>query len=304
MPREAEDNELPDLQRPGIGPVGPAIARAVGDAALSLTYRLVQARSRDPFTAPAESAPTRLYYTSDDGWRAPLFRFDPAPGGAGEPVLLAHGLGGSSRDWSIEPARCLAHALSAAGFSVYALEHRGDRSALPPEHARPFSVDDVATRDLGAAVDAVRAQTGFDRVLLVGHGLGGQVIYLRLALDGDEGIAGVVTMGAPVRFSAPASATRQAALAAMLLPAGWVLPGRRAQQLASPFVASGEDVASPGTTGPAARARLRYASGDLHGGVVKQAMRWIATGHLTDATGRLDVVAALSSFGPRRRAGG
>jgi pimeloyl-ACP methyl ester carboxylesterase len=257
----------------------------------------MQARTRDPYTTGAVGPDlTRVYYTADDGWRAPLFHLPSAPGRSGEPVLLAHGLGGTHRDFSLEPGRCFAGTLAAAGHAVYLLEHRGDRSALPPENARPFTLDDVATADLGAALDAVRAHSGYDRVLCVGHGLGAQAFYLRLALEGDTGIAGLVTLCGAVRFSAGVSAARNAGLVAALLPAGWVLPGRRLSQLASPFVVTGDQLASPDTAGPVARARLRYAAGDLHGGLVRQMARWVANGHLTDASGRLDVAAALRPF--------
>jgi pimeloyl-ACP methyl ester carboxylesterase len=294
--RPDPDDERPLAPRSPPWPdgVGPAIARRVGDAALGLTFRVIQARAREAYTA-THGAPalTRIYYTTDDGWRAPLFHVPAAPGSSGEPVLLAHGLGGTHLDFSLEEGRCLAATLARHGFAVYLLEHRGDRSALPPEGARPFTVDDIAQHDLGAALDAVRAHSGFDRVLCVGHALGAQALYLRLALAGAEGIAGLVTLCGAVRFSAGISAARNAGLVAALLPGGWVLPGRRLQQIASPFVSNGEQLLSPDTSGPVARARLRYAAGDLHGGVVRQMARWVANGHLTDASGRLDVTSAL-----------
>lgn len=266
----------------------------MGDAALGLTYRLFQAHSRDPYVAgPAALAPARLYFTADDGWRSPLFCLPACPGGSGEPVLLAHGLGGTWRDFSLEPGRCIATALTSRGYAVYILEHRGDRDALPPEGARAFNVDDIAMRDLPAALDAIRAHSGFHRVLCVGHALGAQLLYLHLALLGTDGIAAIAAISGAVRFTSSASAARNAGLVAALLPGGWVLPGRRFQQVVSPFVSSGHEIASPDTSGPVARARLRHASGDLHGGVLKQVARWVSTGHLTDATGRLDVVAAL-----------
>lgn len=274
----------------------PAIARAVGDAALGLTFRMVQARARDPYTIVTADALVRHYYVADDGWTAPLFHLAGAPGRTGEPVLLAHGLGGTHRDFSLDATRSFAAALSAAGFDVYLLEHRGDPSAVPPDGAPPFSVDDIATRDLSAAIDLVRERSGFQRVFAVGHGLGGQALLLRLALEGADGLAAMITLGAAARFTPAASAARNAGLVATLLPAGWVIPGRRLQQFASPFVTSGEQLASPDTSAPVARARLRYASGDLHGGVIRQMARWVAQGHLTDATGRLDVVEALRPF--------
>jgi predicted alpha/beta hydrolase len=278
-------------------PMGPGIAERLGGAALALTWRMVHPRQAEPYvTGPAWLAPTRLYYEAQDGWRAPLFFLPACPGGRGEPVLLVHGLGGTWRDFAVEPARCLAQALTDAGFAVYLLAHRGDRSAIAPADARPFSADDIAVHDVDAALDAVRAHSGFDRVCWVGHGLGAQLLYLRLSLVGDDAIAAAVTLNGAVRFEVTASAARAAGRVAQLLPAGWVLPGRRAQQLVSPFVGGGERIGSPDTEGPVARARLRHAAGDLHGGVVRQVARWVATGHLTDATGRIDVVEALRPF--------
>lgn len=289
-----EDPDLPDARRPGLVPAAPGLSWMVGEAALVLAYRMLQARTKAPYAIRApEIAPTRVYYGSDDGWRAPIFHLPARPGTPGEPVALVHGLGGTHRDFALEPSRSLATALSDAGYAVYLVEHRGDRSALPPEDARPFSVDDLASRDLDAAFDAVLQHSGYPRLLAVGHGLGAQLLYLHLALCGDERIVALSTLCGAVRFEVTASTLRAAGVIAALLPAGWTLPARRLSQLLSPFVAGGADVGSPDTEGPVARARMRHASGDLHGGVLRQMARWTTQGHLTDATGRLDVVAAL-----------
>ena len=272
--------------------VGPAVARVMGDAALALTWLVVPAPSKEAFIGATPQALSRLYYTSDDGWQCPLHLVPARPGTSGEPVLLAHGLGGNARDFDLGPTS-LARALSNGGYAVYLLEHRADRSALPPEGAAAFNADDIATRDLDAALAIVRQHSGFSRVLCVGHGFGAQLLLLRLAALGADDIAGTVLIAGAVRFSEPASGLRTWGQIAQLLPSSWVLPTRRIQQLASPFIVSGTDLGSPGTDGALARARLRHASGDLHVGVLKQVASWLRQGHLTDATGRLDVVAAL-----------
>ncbi len=284
-----------DVRRPREAGVGQAVARAVGDAALALTWRVVQARSREVFLGATPSPLSRVYYTADDGWQAPIYVVPARPGTTGEPVLLAHGLGGSGLDFDLG-ASSLARSLAESGYTVYLFEHRGDRSAIPPAHAGPFTADDLATRDLDAAVQTVRQHSGFARVLTVGHGFGAQLLLLRYALMGVDDIAGSVLIGGAVRFEAERSSTRAWAQVAQLLPSSWVLPGRRFQQLASPFVASGAELSSPGTEGALARAHLRHASGDLHVGVLKQVGRWFDAGHLTDATGRFDVVAGLPSL--------
>lgn len=286
-----------DLRRGSLLPEGPPLAQRVGDAALALTWRLVQPTVRGVFAAGAHHEPLRrLHYVADDGWSADLFHVPASQQGHGTPVLLAHGLGGNHRDFHLEAHRSLAGALAEAGFAVYLLEHRGDPSARPPEDARPFTVDDIATRDVPAALDVIRDHSGSDRVFWVGHGFGAQLLLLHEALASEGRVAAAVSIAGAVRFDPPRSAARNAGLVAALLPSGWVLPTRRGQQALSPFVGAGEQLGSPHTPGDVARGRLRYAAGDLHGGVVRQVARWVAGGALTDNTGRVDVVAALRPF--------
>ncbi len=289
----ADGSTLPDVRRPGPIFDGADLLRNLGDSALALTWRAFSPGDRAPFLRADQPPLTRLRYQADDGWGADLFHVAPLPGASGEPVVLAHGLGGSHRDFALEAGRGLAAALRAAGFSVYLLEHRGDPCAVAPPGAGPFTVDDIATRDVPAALDRVVQHSGYPRVLWVGHGLGAQLWCLSRALGAEDRFAASSLIAPAVRFRAGASALRSAGLLAALLPRGWVLPTRRVQALLTPFVAGGADVASPDTEGARARGRLRHGAGDVHGGVVRQVARWVAQGSLTDSTGRLDVVAAL-----------
>lgn len=289
----ADGQSLPDLRRPNLLPEGGDLVRTVGDSALALAWRMFRPADRSPFVRADQPPLTRLRYRTDDGWGADLFHLPPIPGASAEPVVLAHGLGGTHRDFALEAGRGLAVALREAGFSVYLFEHRGDPCAVPPADAQPFSIDDLATRDLPAAIDRVVEHSGYPRVAWVGHGLGAQLYCLARAHGAEDRIAAASLLGCAVRFDSPASTLRTAGAVAALLPRGWVLPTRRMQQFLTPFVADGGDVASPGTEGSRARGRMRHASGDLHGGIVRQLARWISEGALTDASGRLDVLAAL-----------
>jgi predicted alpha/beta hydrolase len=289
----SEGRNLPDLRRTNPVRAGSDVVRVVGDSALALAWRVLQPANRGPFLRADHPPLSRLRYQADDGWGADLFHLPPAPGGGAEPVVLAHGLGGTHRDFALESGRGLASALRAAGFAVYLFEHRGDPCAVPPPDASPFSIDDLATRDLPAAIDRVVEHSGFPRVLWVGHGLGAQLYCLARALGAEDRIAAASLWSCPVRFETPATALRTAGVMATMIPGGWVLPTRRVQQFLTPFVAAGADIGSPGTEGARARGRLRHGAGDLHGGVVKQVARWVAEGSLTDASGRLDVLHAL-----------
>lgn len=288
----ADGRALPDLRRANPLPDGAGALRALGDSALAMTWRVLQPRDRAPFLRADQPPLTRLRYRADDGWGADLFHLPPLPGAGAEPVILAHGLGGSHRDFALEAGRGLAQALRGAGFAVYLLEHRGDPCAVAPTDFPSFTLDDIATRDVPAAIDRVVEHSGYPRVLWVGHGLGAQLYCLARALGDERRIAAASLLAPAVRFTSPASTLRTAGLVAALLPRGWVLPTRRLQQLLTPWVSDGADVASPDTQAALARGRLRHGSGDIHAGVVRQVARWVAEGGITDSTGRLDVLAA------------
>ncbi|MBM4369627.1 MAG: hypothetical protein FJ102_25685, partial [Deltaproteobacteria bacterium] len=162
----ADGTKLPDLRRRGLLPAPDDLVRAVGDAAMAMAWRALRPGERDSFVR-ADTAPvSRLRYRSDDEWGADLFHLPPPPGAGGEPVLLGHGLGATHRDFVLDPGGGLARYLQAQGHAVYIWEHRGDPSSVPPADAGPFCVDDIATRDLPAAIDRVLEHSGYGRVLV------------------------------------------------------------------------------------------------------------------------------------------
>src|SRR5690606_29640492 len=164
-----------------------------------------------------------------DGWHAPVLHLPARPGGAGEPVLVAHGLGVVGDVFRYGRGPTLAQRLSAAGFSVYLLAHRADREGLPPaDGARAaVSFDDLVERDLPAAVERVLGHAGYPRVHVVGFGLGGQLALVHAARR-PASLASVVAVGSPVRFPRSRSGLRLGARLLGLLPAHWHLPLRAA----------------------------------------------------------------------------
>ena len=150
--------------------------RRIGEQTLKATFHLLRPHVREAFCVARPSRLPAWWWQSADGWRGPLYRLDPRPGGSGEPILLMHGLGGSAADFLLTApgGTSLAAHLSAAGYTVLLMEHRGDRSALPPKGAAPWSLDTVVMQDLDAAITLIREQLGFSRILWLGHGLGAQ----------------------------------------------------------------------------------------------------------------------------------
>ncbi|MCB9743270.1 MAG: alpha/beta fold hydrolase [Alphaproteobacteria bacterium] len=270
------------------------LARTAARLALKTAYYSLQPANREQFARdPDRRLLRRVYYEADDGWQAPLFRVEPRPGGSGEPVILAHGLGVNRHSLDYCADLSLARALSQAGFEVFLLEHRGDRSAIAPPDAQPFDFDDIATRDVPAAIEAVKADTGARRVLWVGHALGGQLLYAHLAHGGAPDIAAGVTLSAALRFTPAPSTARALQLARQLLPRRLTLPTRAAAALMAPSSRGSSRVGSSAMPGEVARGLMLHGTEDLSAGLLRQAMLWMERGALCDRHDRLDYLAAM-----------
>ncbi len=137
-----------------------------------------------------------------DGWRLGLARRRPRGPPRGPPVLLVHGLAANrvSMDFCLVRWSLSAY-LSMAGFDCFALDLRGHGLSRhgPSGHPRRWTFDDYVRLDVPAALDAVRAATGEERVLWVGHSQGGLIGIAACAAYGDR-IAGLVALGSPAFF--------------------------------------------------------------------------------------------------------
>lgn len=289
---------LPAKPRPPLPAPARALAASLAKWGAVGLWRVLQPGDRGPYVAAERpEALTRLYYTASDGWRAPLFYLPPRPGSAGEPVVLAHGfgLGPHAARYGSDT---LAGALADAGFAVYLLAHRGDADAIPPSPGATPWFDDVVGRDLPAAIERASAHARYPRVWLIGHGLGGQAALAYAGAWGGDGLAGVVTLGAAVRFRAPRSEAGRRAAVLSLLPPWWRLPVGAVGPVVAPWV-DGESVwldrTVPGSSeGSRLRGLLHHGVDDVHLAWFRQLSRWLEAGTLVDRSGRIDYVAALS----------
>jgi pimeloyl-ACP methyl ester carboxylesterase len=98
--------------------------------------------------------------------------------GAGPPVVLVHGLGGSRHDWNAA-AQCLA-----AGYRVITLDLRGHGSRAAVNERPTLS---SLARDIGLVIDRLCPEPP----LLVGHSLGALVVMQYIKECGTKGLAGV-----------------------------------------------------------------------------------------------------------------
>lgn len=102
--------------------------------------------------------------------------------GAGQPLVLVHGISGAKEDFADHLPRFAAHA------SCAAFDHRGHGASDKPDDVDAYSLDRLVT-DTIAVFDAL----GFDRVRLVGHSMGGMVAR-RLVLAHPDRVDALVLM--------------------------------------------------------------------------------------------------------------
>jgi len=136
-----------------------------------------------------------------DGWQLALGTRRPRGPERRPPVLLVHGL--SSNRWALDAGVAsvsLAAHLAGAGFRTFSLDLRGhgDSRRGPPD-AVPWNFDHYVNEDVPAALEAIRKETGEDRVLWVGHSLGAVAGMVSCQLH-PERIAAIVAIAGPMSF--------------------------------------------------------------------------------------------------------
>lgn len=235
--------------------------------------------------APPTMHPDELAaYRTADGWTVPLRRY-PSDGPV---VVLVHGMSANHYNWDYREEVSLAHELRQAGYDVWVLGLRGDPSSEAPDRRarRRFGFAEHALFDLPAAIAEVKRRTGQQRVLWVGHSMGGMLLYAYLS-QGFEDVAAGVTIGSPARFSRELLTHR--------LAGG--MPEALAPRLSTPLLV---DLASPlGRANPlygqvanrenldwaTARGLAQHAMQPVPRPMTREALHWLKSGRLESPEG-------------------
>ena len=171
-----------------------------------------------------------------DGWSLPLHRIVPSRRRWPTPVLLLHGLTANGYCMWHEPGPSLGGYLVDEGFEVWVLEFRGTRRSSHPA-GRPaeaiIRVEDKVNQDLRGAIEAVLDQ-GNRQLDVVGHSLGGTILFAYLSRFPRAPLRRCVTISAALRYELPAAArlahqVSRSRFGRALLPRQ--LPARRFTQL-------------------------------------------------------------------------
>jgi cholesterol oxidase len=131
-------------------------------------------------------------FTTADGVALRLTRYWDGPLNSPKgPVILAHGLGVSSRIFTIDTIETnLLEFLYAHGYDVWLLDFRA--SIELPASAQRYNADDIAQYDYPAAVATVRAVTASPSVQMVVHCYGSTAFFMAM-LAGLDGVRSVVS---------------------------------------------------------------------------------------------------------------
>lgn len=150
----------------------------------------------------SEPAPSRHYARTRDGWHIAVHHLPPTPAATRDvPVVLCHGMTSNRFNMNGPGRVSLARYLHRRGYDVWLLELRGAgysrrQVRLPPVPYR-WTFEDYVQHDVPAALKLVCELTSSERVLWVGHSLGGMVAYAASMTPIANVLAGVVTLGSP-----------------------------------------------------------------------------------------------------------
>ena len=210
------------------------------------------------------------------------------PGASGEPVLLLAPLGARVECFTYGAGATLASRLVEAGFAVSLLAHRlgGGEGQAPPGAVPTF--EDAACIDVARAVAHVVEVSGYPRVHVVGHGLGGQLALAWAAHHRGAGLASLAVMGASVQPGSGSAQQRRWVAAMGRLPGGWQVPTQALARWWAPL---------SGAAAGAARRRgaLAHAMQDVPLSALLQQAACVAHAGLVDTQGVMDFREGLSA---------
>ncbi len=294
---DPSSSALPALIEESQAPLkGTSLTQTAIKVALHAAFRGIQPQNREAFAKkPDVGRLRRLYYTTKDGWRAPVYYLPVLPLGCGEPVIIAHGLGVNHNTLQFDQETSLAWTLQRAGYAVYLISYRCDSGAISPtKNSGDYDFDDIAHKDVPAAIDAVLEHSSFPKAIWIGHGLGGQLLYGHLANEGAGSISAATTICSPTLFSEAKSAAKARALALSLIPQNLTLPIKQLATLAAPALRSHREMKR--VDGPKVRGVLLYGTESLNSGLLRQVNRWINAGFLCNRGGTVDIVEGMANI--------
>jgi short-subunit dehydrogenase/pimeloyl-ACP methyl ester carboxylesterase len=137
---------------------------------------------------------------TSDGWSLALFRYRSRGRAMPFPIVCGHGMAGTHLIFDLDTHLSLARYLADRGFDTWLVDLRGRGESWPaggPSRALQWDFDDLARRDLPAAVARACELGGSRQAFWLGTGTSGQALYAAALVGEAEQVRGGVTLGAP-----------------------------------------------------------------------------------------------------------
>jgi pimeloyl-ACP methyl ester carboxylesterase len=241
----------------------------------------------------AATVPGASWYVARaaDGVEVALTRFAPPNSSKFPPVLCFADAFTDARVFAPAGGGGLAKALAARGFDVWTVDLRGQGKADALRGGRVesgWTLDDLARRDVPAALEAVTTRTGAPRVILLGHGTGGTAALIAVATGAVPAAAALVLLGSPAGWREPSDALRRLADRAGAATTAARVPLRAHADALAPAGGTLADLLLWNPANVPARARenfLRDGLTDVPDGIAKQLARWVKTGRFDGEDG-------------------
>ena len=119
-------------------------------------------------------------------------------------IILIHGMGSNHLSFDWDENHSLARFLAKDGFDVWLLDLRThdadgdfffDRNCNREKICRYWDFDNTYVKiDTVTAIEFIKNKTGFNKVILSGHSIGGYVAYAYAQLLGEEDLAGIIAI--------------------------------------------------------------------------------------------------------------
>lgn len=137
------------------------------------------------------------------------------------PLLLCHGLGANRYNLDLGEKHSLARYARDEGYDTWLIDLRGNGLSEEPALGNRFKYDwtfeDYLYRDIPAAIDTIKTKTGADKIVWIGHSMGGMLLYAHAQESGDRDIACGVALASPGTFAGyPRLMSKLSSLAGML----------------------------------------------------------------------------------------
>jgi alpha-beta hydrolase superfamily lysophospholipase len=133
--------------------------------------------------------------TTKDGWTHTLYRVRGQQRPENGPVLLQHGLGASSYSYHF-PGRSVAEYLAENGFDVWISDLRGRCQGIPPgpggKTRYDWEAEDYVDHDIPSFIEKIKAETGYSKIQMAGHSMGGVLLYMYGIKYGTDTFSGCV----------------------------------------------------------------------------------------------------------------